>query len=263
MRTKNICKFVPEAAFQHLSIACFVLEADLSVIKKPTMLGQNRMILVLDGRGLMHFDHTSLPIARGSLIFGFKNELFYTEKAEGLQYMYIDFDGIRARELLRRFDISLGSRYFAGQDGLIPLWQESLSRALDNTIDLAAESMLLYTFSRLSGCVSAQDQLIGRMMEITEEHFTDPALTLSTLAAQLGYNSKYLSHFFKKKTGTGYTQYLKELRLRFAVSLLEHGLDSIKNVALLSGFSDPLYFSTVFKQAMGVSPTEYIHASEH
>jgi two-component system response regulator YesN len=47
------------------------------------------------------------------------------------------------------------------------------------------------------------------------------------------------------------------MRIKYAVSLFDHGLDSIKNVALLSGFFDPLYFSSVFKQVVGVSPTEY------
>ncbi|MDD6478723.1 MAG: AraC family transcriptional regulator [Oscillospiraceae bacterium] len=35
-------------------------------------------------------------------------------------------------------------------------------------------------------------------------------------------------------------------------------MDSIKNVALLSGFTDPLYFSTVFKNKTGSSPKTYI-----
>jgi AraC-like DNA-binding protein len=36
------------------------------------------------------------------------------------------------------------------------------------------------------------------------------------------------------------------------------GITQIKNIAKLSGFSDPLYFSTVFKQKMGVSPKDYL-----
>ena len=56
---------------------------------------------------------------------------------------------------------------------------------------------------------------------------------------------------------TSYTEYLRMLRLKYAISLLEHGLDSVKNVAILSGFSDPLYFSTVFKKSIGCSPKEY------
>ena len=81
---------------------------------------------------------------------------------------------------------------------------------------------------------------------------------LSTVAERLGYSSKYLSHIFKKQMGMGYTEYLQTYRIRYAVSLFEHGLDSIKNVALLSGFTDPLYFSTVFKKQFGVSPASYI-----
>jgi AraC-like DNA-binding protein len=57
--------------------------------------------------------------------------------------------------------------------------------------------------------------------------------------------------------GVSYTDYLRSLRLKFAVSLFDRGLDSVKNVALLSGFTDPLYFSTVFKKHIGLSPKEY------
>ena len=55
----------------------------------------------------------------------------------------------------------------------------------------------------------------------------------------------------------GFTEYLRNLRIKYAVSLFESGLDSVKNVALLSGFKDPLYFSNVFKKTIGVSPREY------
>ncbi|MBQ9769648.1 MAG: helix-turn-helix transcriptional regulator, partial [Clostridia bacterium] len=56
---------------------------------------------------------------------------------------------------------------------------------------------------------------------------------------------------------TGYSEYLRTIRIKYAVSLFNHGIDSVKNVALLSGFSDPLYFSTIFRKEIGVTPTEY------
>ena len=58
--------------------------------------------------------------------------------------------------------------------------------------------------------------------------------------------------------GVGYTQYLRELRLRHAVFLIEQGLVSVKNIALLCGFSDALYFSRLFTQSEGMSPKAYI-----
>ena len=67
-----------------------------------------------------------------------------------------------------------------------------------------------------------------------------------------------LSSLFKKSTGLTYSEYLRSIRIRFAVTLFDSGLELVKNVSLLSGFSDPLYFSAVFKKSVGVSPKEYI-----
>ena len=71
----------------------------------------------------------------------------------------------------------------------------------------------------------------------------------------------YLSHLFKQKMNVGFSEYLRTLRINYAITLFDNGLDSIKNVALLSGFSDPLYFSSVFKKTVGKSPKDYICAS--
>ena len=57
--------------------------------------------------------------------------------------------------------------------------------------------------------------------------------------------------------GIGYAQYLRNLRIKHAITLFENGIDSVKNVAFLSGFSDALYFSSVFKAELGMSPAEY------
>ena len=140
----------------------------------------------------------------------------------------------------------------------LPAWTESLLRASETTIDLVSESILLYTFSKLNSEYTKSDDCINKIIEITEEDFSDPQLSISFIAEELGYNPKYLSHIFKKKSGIRYTEYLQNFRIKYAISLLENGIDSIKNVALLSGYTDPLYFSTVFKNKIGVSPKTYI-----
>ena len=174
--------------------------------------------------------------------------------------MYIDFFGKRADSLLRQFNILPLSRAFDGFDGLIPLWSESLFRASDRTIELVAESILLYTFSRLSDESAAENSLVGQIVHLTEKNFKNSELSISSIANELLYNSKYLSHIFKSRTRVSYSEYLRSVRLKYATTLFEHGLDSVKNVAMLSGFSDPLYFSKVFKNNIGVSPKEYIES---
>lgn len=253
----NICKFVPAGVSDQLSVSCFIYESDEETMKKPTRLSLNIAILAVQGRGSIKFDSTSVPFSPGTLVFGFEGESFLVEPREACEYMYIRFSGLRADELFRRFDIREGNRHFPGFDGLIPLWKESLSRASDDTVDLAAESMLIYAFSRLSANLSEKDGIVKKIIEISEKSFTDSTLSITTVADRLGYNGKYLSHIFREKTGVRYSEYLRSLRIKYAVSLIEHGIDSVKNVAVLSGFSDPMYFSTVFKESVGVSPKEY------
>ena len=259
MPVSNICKFISPAISDTLTVSCFVLESDPFVMKNEYVLKENRAILVINGSGEFAFDGKKLAFSVGTLAFGFKNESFSVPFAsDGTQYIYISFDGGRAEELFRRFDIQAANRAFNGFDGLIPLWSESLSRASELTVDLASESILLYTFSRLYEGVTPRNGIVEKMLKLTEERFTDPMLSLSVLAEELSYNSKYLSHVFKEKMGIGYSEYLRETRIKFARSLLDRGLDSVKNVALLSGFNDPLYFSSVFKKTMGVSPAAYV-----
>lgn len=258
MKSSNICKFTFAKDINGLSVDCFVLETNPTAMKMRDVLKQHCVILITNGSGSFNFNHKNIPFSKGALIFGFKGENFSSKPQNDCQYMYINFDGNRTEELFRRFSISPKNRYFEGLDGIIPLWRDSLASASEQTIDLASESILLYTFSRLFKNPTKRDNLINKILEISEEEFTDTELSVNSISDILGYNSKYISHIFKEKVGITYSEYLRNLRIKYAVSLFDHGIDSVKNVALLSGFSDPLYFSTVFKKSLGVSPRDYI-----
>jgi len=254
----NICKFTQPTLFTSLSVSTFVMESNESVMRKPIQLKSHRVLLIIQGHGVFHFNEQCRSFETGDLIFGFENERFCAEPSKESAYMYIDFSGGRGEELLNRFSINKANRCFEKHDGLIPLWRDSLSRAGDDTVDLATESILLFTFSRLCTCSSEQSSLIGKILKYTEENFRDPETSISHIANNLSYNSKYLSHVFKSAMSMTYSEYLRNMRIRYAVTLFNEGIDSVKNVALLSGFSDPLYFSSTFKKIMGMSPRDYI-----
>ena len=255
---RNICKSVESVFPAVLTISQFILETDPAAMQEPEKLYHHRLYLIARGSGSIFYNTESHPYRQGTALFCFSGEMVHTTPKEPSEYMYIDFSGPRAEELLHRFCISRTNRSFSCFDGLIPLWQESISSATERTIDLAAESMLLYAFSRLSLLFPGRSGPIAEILELTEAEFTDPALSLSSISQRLGYNAKYLSHLFKEDMGISYCNYLRALRIKSAVILFDHGLDSIKNVAQLCGFSDPLYFSSVFKTSVGVSPSVYI-----
>ena len=256
---KNICKFpIQMLNDSELNVSCFVRESDIAVMSSSYVLKHHRLLICLEGSGVFDVGGTAYPIVSGAVTFFFCGETVALKSGKDLTYEYIDFDGARADELMRRFDVTPLSRSYEGFEGAIPLWQESLFRSNDKTLTLAAESLILYTFSRLYESGDAESGIISRIMQVTEESFNDSELSITAIADELSYNPKYLSHLFKKKTGVGYSEYLRSVRLKYATMLFDHGIDSVKNVALLSGFSDPLYFSNVFKKHIGISPTDYI-----
>lgn len=257
MKDRNICKFVTDAPSESIKIHNFIFESDSDTMKNSYKLDTCRIMLINEGSAVCTFDGKEYLVPSGSVVFGFKGECLSVAPRDQCEYMYISFSGTRAESLFARFKINKENRVFSGFDGVIPLWHDSLSRANEINIDLASESILLYTFSLLAKDNSFKNDLINRIIKITEEQFTSPELSISEISDTLSYNSKYLSHLFKTKMGVTYSEYLRNLRIKYAVSLLDHGIDSVKNISYLSGFSDPLYFSSVFKKVVGVSPKEY------
>jgi hypothetical protein len=167
MTNKNICKFSTPLISDSLYISQFIFETEEETMKKPVSLNENRMYLISKGKGKMEINTEAVSFQTGELIFGFKGEKVRVTEINKCEFMYIDFDGRRATELLRRFAIIANNRKFSGFDGLIPFWKESLSRASKENIDLSAESILLYSFSRFSALTKSFNELKYHLLTIS------------------------------------------------------------------------------------------------
>ncbi|WP_426452657.1 response regulator transcription factor [Paenibacillus sp. S-38] len=82
-------------------------------------------------------------------------------------------------------------------------------------------------------------------------------LHLTMLADRFNYNPSYFSELFKAKMGKTFIQYVTEVRMAHALKLLEESELSLWDIAELTGFSNPSYFSSKFKKMHGVTPSEY------
>ena len=82
-------------------------------------------------------------------------------------------------------------------------------------------------------------------------------LTLKELSTLLGYSEKYTSEIFRKYMGLSFSEYLKQLHLDKATTLLKDQNLTIAQIAESVGFSDAFAFSHFFKRAIGCSPSEF------
>ena len=74
------------------------------------------------------------------------------------------------------------------------------------------------------------------------------------------YLQKITQHFskiFKKEVGINYIRWLTNYRMDIAKQLLMERKSTIKEVCYQVGYTDPNYFSRIFKKTVGISPKEY------
>lgn len=105
-------------------------------------------------------------------------------------------------------------------------------------------------------CKSKNDIAI-MAAEYIEQSFNKP-ITVKNIADYVMFSPSYLSNVFKQKYGVSIQQYLINCRINNAVQLIDRFKHlSIADISESCGFKDPLYFSRVFKNRTGLSPTEF------
>lgn len=85
----------------------------------------------------------------------------------------------------------------------------------------------------------------------------DESLTLKRLAQKLGYSEFYVSRKFKEISGMHLRDYLRYRKLAFALKDIRDTDTGILDIALAYGFSSHEAFTRAFKEAYGITPSEY------
>jgi len=101
--------------------------------------------------------------------------------------------------------------------------------------------------------------LIQSAVSYLDSHFSKPSLSIADVAKASGVSEAHFRRLFREAVGQSPRQYLIGKRISHAISLLDSGVLTVQQVSEQSGFSDPKYFSTVFKQVVGCSPSAYLY----
>ncbi len=98
---------------------------------------------------------------------------------------------------------------------------------------------------------------ISRVVGIIKEHIGDSELSIEMIAAEYGVSRVYLNRKIKALTGITSMQFLRNVRMKYAAQLLLQKQLNVTEVAWEVGYTDPRAFRIRFKEAFGVSPTQY------
>jgi two-component system response regulator YesN len=98
--------------------------------------------------------------------------------------------------------------------------------------------------------------LIRQIKQLVQERL-DQEISLQYVAEHVHLNHQYLSTLFKTETGSNFMEYVTEQRIERAKALLRDTRLKIYEVARLSGYANAKHFMVMFKQAVGMTASEY------
>jgi two-component system response regulator YesN len=99
--------------------------------------------------------------------------------------------------------------------------------------------------------------LIRRAREYIERRYTDSELSLNEVASHVNLSASHFSVIFSQEAGQTFKEYLIESRINKAKELLRMTSLRSADIAYQVGYSDPHYFSSVFKKNTGFTPMEF------
>lgn len=98
--------------------------------------------------------------------------------------------------------------------------------------------------------------LVKAALEYITEHYAEE-IFLAEVAEALGISAGYLSTLLNQELGSGFNDYVNQVRIDRACCYLEQNYLKNYEIAYKVGFRDEKYFSKVFKKLKGMSPKEY------
>ena len=106
---------------------------------------------------------------------------------------------------------------------------------------------------------SPDDKLLEKVMSVINKNLGNSDLSVDKIADEVGISRVHLHRKMKELTGQTPHDFIRNIRLKKAATLLSSGDMNVSEVMYACGFSNAASFSTVFKKLYGVSPREYMN----
>lgn len=260
----SICEIIPQKKHNNnLKIISFVYETNHKRLKQPERHSTYHMYVVTNGIAVLKKTEREYSLSAGSVFLTFPGEFYDLCGNENFRYAYINFSGDSVAEILADLAIFKSTPVCNGFDELLDFWLTAFSKINPANATVLTEGILMYTLSLintrniLAKPMPNDANIYHMIVDYIDNNFSIATLSLTMVANVFSYSEKYISYIFKKNKKVGFSTYVQDLRINHAVELIKDNHFSVKEIAHLCGFTDPLYFSKVFKKKTGLSPKEY------
>lgn len=240
----------------------------LEVISSNKILSGDHMTIRKNGRGdfslffiemgKMTFDDVILNKNQIWIYPPDEKQLYFTYEKDKTAYYYIHFTGNNIKSLVSSLQIPLKAPIDFPFDKEIfckirdsVFLDDALSKVKSEYLTLNLLSLL----ARLKPQPTTETMMKAVLDEMHHSYFLP--YDAKSFAKMLSLSESRFNHLFKETVGVSPQSYYNNIRMENASILLKETKLSITEIAIKTGFSDPLYFGQRFKKFFGVSPSNY------
>ena len=235
--------------------------------RRGRVLADHQIVYISSGRGWFESRDTGRRrVESGDVFLLFPGvwHRYAPDRKTGWDEQWVGFDGATARRLVRSGFFSPGAPLLhVGHEEAVQSAfgeiMETLKRqppALQQVLAGLTARLLSLLYSAAQPGLPADTPGAAAIHEAARLMHDDPRakFDLPALARQLHVSYTWFRRAFAQQTGLGPHQYLLQLRIARARSLLAESNWPLKDVAVRSGFESEYYFSRVFKKKTGLTP---------
>lgn len=230
---------------------------------------------VLSGTGKLMADNAKgetqtyqIKSGQGFMIFPRQITTYIADQHLPWEYVWIEFDGLRAKEIVELAGLSLDNPVYRAHSKEL---REEMKKEMLYMAEHGDESPFhlighLYLFidymsrssvsMRLSSEGRVQDFYIKEALTYIEQNFQND-ISVEGIAKSCGLNRSYFGRIFKDAIGKSPKEFIMDYRMVKATELLKLTDLTIGDIGNAVGYPNQLHFSRAFKHTYGMSPREW------
>ena len=213
--------------------------------------GKNR--LLFDGAEYVERENTLRFLPKGRVEANY--EVYTDEPGECIDICFQTTQPIEADCFVSYFENNTRIRGLFIQ--LERLWRRKHTGYYHAAMALVYEILAEFEKKTLPYHSSREERLLRPAVEYLEEHFLDD-IAYTELAPLCEISDSYFRKLFHRRYGVSPVQFVNRRKIRYVCDLLSTGQYTVTQTAELARYDNVYYLSKVFKQVMGVSPSQFM-----
>jgi TolB-like protein/AraC-like DNA-binding protein/Tfp pilus assembly protein PilF len=129
-------------------------------------------------------------------------------------------------------------------------------RSCDLVNSVVFRIFIVVKIASMEGITSMNQIIIGRLTQIIHENLDKEDFGVNELAAAAGMSRSSVHRRLKYYTKRSASQFIREVRLRKAMEMLQQEVATASEISYRVGFNSPTYFNTCFHHYFGYPPGE-------